>query len=198
MKSVPLGEIQSYLSYGFLLPPPPLRQSSEVKFCCWGQRSWCPLFSDWHTHIRCCMLVEGGVSATDPLGMNSLPLSCSKDNQHSSILIDTILSIVLPSHKWELSGRMKASLLTHTPLEYNLSIRWLGGRMRNTDTLASLRKTALLLEAAGRGNPHSLIYQSCHASEIGREKAVVLVQISKTCCSYQASVDNFSICCVPF
>ena len=120
------------------------------------------------------MLVEGGVSATDPLGMNSLPLSCSKDNQHSSILIDTILSIVLPSHKWELSGRMKASLLTHTPLEYNLSIRWLGGRMRNTDTLASLRKTALLLEAAGRGNPHSLIYQSCHASEIGREKAVVL------------------------
>ena len=203
MKFVPLGGIQSYLSYGFLLSPPTLRQNSEVKFCCWGQRSWGPLSSDWHTHIRCCMLVAGGVLVTDPLGMNSLPLSCSKDNQHSSILTDNIFSIVLPSHKWELSERMKASLLTHTPLEYNLSIRWLARRQEEKHWYsASLRKTALLLEAAGRGNPHSLIYQSCHASETGREKVVVLVQIPKTCCSYQASVDflkyNFSICCVPF
>ena len=151
MKSVPLGEIQSYLSYGFFLPRPPLRQSWEVKFCCWGHRSWCPLFSDWHTHIRCCVLVEGGISATDPLGMNSLPLSCSKDNQHSSILIDTILSIVLPSHNWELSGRMKASLLTHTPLEYNLSIRWLGGRMRNTDTLPLLGRQPSSWKLQGEG-----------------------------------------------
>ena len=87
MKFVPLGEIQNYLSYGFLLPLPTLRQNSEVKFCCWRQRSWCPIFSDQHTHVRCCMLVEGGVLATDPLGINSLPLSWRRKWQSTPVLL---------------------------------------------------------------------------------------------------------------
>ena len=87
MKLVPFREIQSYLSYGFLLPLPTLRQNSEVKFCCWRQRSWCPIFSDQHTHVRCCMLVEGRVLATDPLGINSLPLSWRRKWQSTPVLL---------------------------------------------------------------------------------------------------------------